>query len=395
MVPLSRLIATTLLVGTLACPGMTVAATETPAETLERLLKAGAPAPDRFAASFLAAVPAAEVARLLDGLRKAYGPLRGIEPKDGGFLVRLERATVPASITLDAEGRIAGLWFGPPEIAGEIADHAATIRALPGKTALLVLSDGEPILAEDAGTPLAVGSAAKLAILAALDDAVTAGRLAWDQVVPLDPNWKSLPTGQLQDWPAGTPVTVATLANLMISISDNTATDALVALVGRAAVEAVTPANAPFPTTREFFTLKTEANARLRAEWREADAEGRRAILKRIADAPLPTALSPNATHEVEWFMTARELCALLDRTATLPAVSINPGVADRANWQAVAYKGGSELGVLNLSTRVTGRDGRVHCIVASWNHEAPLDDDKLIAPYRSIIARLAASEED
>lgn len=392
---LGRLFTMVACVGLLAGFAPVSARAETPAATLEHLLKTDQPAPDRFTSSFLAAVPAVEVGRLIAGLRAQYGDLQSIEANaDGGFRIRLERAAMPASITLDGTGRIAGLWFGAPEIAGEIADHAATIRALPGKTALLVLSNGQDVVATDADTPFAVGSAAKLAILAALDEAISAGRLAWDTVVPLDAAWKSLPTGQLQDWPAGTPVTVATLANLMISISDNTATDAQIALVGRDAVEAITPANAPFLTTREFFTLKTEANAKLRETWQTADTEARRAILKQIAGAPLPTAISPNATHSVEWFLTARELCALLDRTAALPAVSINPGVADDSRWNRVAYKGGSEIGVLNLSTRLVGHDGRVHCVVASWNDDDALDDERLMTPYRAILQRLAEPDE-
>ena len=39
-----------------------------------------------------------------------------------------------------------------------------------------------------------------------------------------------------QDWPKGAPVTLHTLATLMISISDNTATDQLIAIVGRDAI---------------------------------------------------------------------------------------------------------------------------------------------------------------
>ncbi len=392
---LGRLFTMVACVGLLAGFAPVNARAETPAATLEHLLKTDQPAPDRFTSSFLAAVPAAEVGRLIAGLRAQYGDLQSIEATaDGGFRIRLERAAMPASITLDGTGRIAGLWFGAPEIAGGIADHAATIRALPGETALLVLSDGRDVVADDADMRLAVGSAAKLAILAALDEAISAGRLALDTVVPLDERWKSLPTGQLQDWPVGTPVTVATLANLMISISDNTATDALIALVGRDAVEAITPANAPFLTTREFFILKTEANAKLRETWQRADGTDRRAILKQIADAPLPTAISPGATHEVEWNLTARELWALLDRTAALPAVSINPGVADDSRWNRVAYKGGSEIGVLNLSTRLVGHDGRMHCVVASWNDDDALDDERLMTPYRAILQRLAEPDE-
>ncbi|MEZ4462635.1 MAG: serine hydrolase [bacterium] len=49
---------------------------------------------------------------------------------------------------------------------------------------------------------------------------------------------KSLPSGVLQDKPAGEKVTVKEAASKMISISDNTATDHLLNLVGRANVEA-------------------------------------------------------------------------------------------------------------------------------------------------------------
>jgi beta-lactamase class A len=371
------------------------AAVSTPEERLETLFVSDTIKPDAFSTSFLAAVPAAEVARLIAGLTKAHGPLRSIVPDGRGFLVRLTRATVPASITLDAQGKVTGLWFGPATVLGGIADHAAAIRALAGATTLLVLSDGEEKIAHQADEPLAVGSAAKLAIIAALQEAITQDKLAWDQAVPLKPAWKSLPTGILQDWPAGTPLTIATLANLMISISDNTATDALIDILGREAVEAVTPANAPFPTTREFFTLKTEENDTMRAAWRSGDAAARRAILAGIAETPLPSAIHSATTHEVEWFMSARELCRLLDATAALPAFDINPGVARPDQWRDIAFKGGSEIGVLNLSSRVVGQDGRVHCVVASWNDDQALDEERLIAPYRAILARLAVPEKD
>lgn len=367
----------------------------TPEATLQALLSEGGSTPDRFDAAFLSAVPFAEVERILAGVRKEHGPLQGIERASNGFRLRFAEASMPAAISLDANGRINGLWFGPAERLGTIETLAAEIEALPGKSALLVVSDGEDIVAQDADQPLAIGSAAKLAILVALRDAVTAGRLSWDLVVPLDPAWKSLPSGQLQDWPDGTPLTIATLANLMISISDNTATDALVRIVGRDAVETVTPTNAPFLTTRELFTLKTLKNAPLRTAWAEGDTAARRAILAEIADAPLPAIaeLSPEATHSIEWFFSARELCQLLEQTADLPSVGINPGVADRGQWKSFAYKGGSEFGVINLSTRVVGTDGRVHCVVASWNDDVALDEQKLFAPYTGILNRLAEGE--
>ncbi|MCX5568755.1 serine hydrolase [Kaistia nematophila] len=367
----------------------------TPEATLEALMSPQGLGPEHFGAAFLAALPLPQLQPILAGIRQANGPLEGVDRVGSSFRLRFADATIPTTIALDGEGRIIGLWFGPAEPLGSIESLAAAIHALPGSTALLVVSDGKDVIAQDADRPLAIGSAAKLAVLVALRDAVAAGRLAWDQVVPLAPSWRSLPSGQLQDWPDGTPLTIATLANLMISVSDNTATDALIRLVGRGAVEAVAPANTPFLTTRELFTLKTNENAPLRTAWIEGDAGARRALLAEIADRPLPkiTDLSAAATHAVEWFLSAREVCRLLDATAELGSVGINPGVAEREPWKSVAYKGGSELGVLNLSTRVVGHDGRVHCVVASWNHDAALDDQRLIAPYRGILNRLAERE--
>lgn len=371
------------------------AETMTPEATLQALMSPEGLEPEHFGAAFLTALPLAQLKPILDGLRQANGPLQGIDRAGSSFRLRFADATIPTTITLDDQGRITGLWFGAAEKLGSIDSLAASIRALPGSTSLLVVSDGKDVVAEDADRPLAIGSAAKLAILLAARKAIDEGRLRWDQVVPLDPAWKSLPSGQLQDWPDGTPLTIAALANLMISVSDNTATDALIRILGREAVEAISPANVPFPTTRELFTLKTSANAPLRTAWIEGDATARRAILSSIADRPPPDVadLSTAATHAVEWFFTARELCRLLDATADLDSVGINPGVAERDQWKSIAYKGGSELGVLNLSTRVVGQDGRVHCVVASWNHDAALDDQSLIAPYRGILNRLAERE--
>lgn len=371
------------------------AQTMTPQTTLESLLTPeGLPA-DRFSPSFLAQLPVTQVQSVVAGLVAKHGPLQRIDPIGDGFTLRFGKANVPTSITLDKEGRIIGLWFGAAETLGSIADLAGEIQALPGRTALLVVIDGKDIVVHAADQPLAVGSAAKLAVLVAVQDAVKQGRLRWDQVVPLDATWKSLPSGQLQDWPDGTPLTLATLANLMISVSDNTATDALIRIAGREAVDDVSPANAPFLTTRELFTMKTTAKAPMRAEWAAGDTGTRRALLERIASEPLPpaAAILSDVTHEVEWFFTARELCRLLDQTAALPSVAINPGLADAKAWKSFAYKGGSEIGVLNLSTRVVDKAGLVHCVVASWNDDAPLDDEKLFAPYRGILNRLAERE--
>ncbi|WP_193171434.1 serine hydrolase [Nisaea nitritireducens] len=369
----------------------------TPDATLRALFEAEKLDDARFSPAFLAQVPASKIAQILSQLQQSYGALQGITPDGDGYRLRFEGADIPARIALDQEGCIAGLWFGAPVPSGSIEEHAAAITGLPGAVSLLVLEDGRPLISHNADAALAVGSAAKLAILKALSLAVRNGEKQWSDVVELRPEWKSLPSGTLQDWPDGTPLTLGSLAHVMISISDNTATDALIRLVGREAVEAVSPRNSPFLTTRELFTLKTREHAALRLEWAGADEAARRLILERIANMPLPSAqaLAPEPTYKAaEWFFSAQELCTLLEETSDLPSGSINPGPVDPGQWQHFSYKGGSETGVLNLSSRVVGADGIARCVVATWNHPSALDENSLLLPYRGILTALAGRSQ-
>src|SRR5690606_38014009 len=125
-----------------------------------------------------------------------------------------EDAEVPARIVLDTDGRITGLFFEPPVMtSGGIDTHVGAIAELPGHTSVLVTRGGKDVAVHEPDAPLAVGSVAKLAILRAVAEAVSDGDLAWDGIVQIEAGWRSLPSGILQDWPEGAPVTVATLAN--------------------------------------------------------------------------------------------------------------------------------------------------------------------------------------
>jgi beta-lactamase class A len=179
----------------------------------------------------------------------------------------------------------------------------------------------------------------------------------------------------------------------MISISDNTAADALLFIAGRDKVEAVSPRNTPFLSTREAFVLKDPANAALLARFRAADTAGKRALLPDLDKLPLPDPgifTGPLAT-DIEWYFTPSELCTLVDGVRDLGAMQINPGIADKKDWQQVAFKGGSEPGVLNLTTALTGKNGHHYCVAATWNNNAALDESKFFTLYGGILASLAA----
>jgi len=181
----------------------------------------------------------------------------------------------------------------------------------------------------------------------------------------------------------------------MISISDNTAADALLSIAGRENVEAVAARNRPFLSTREAFILKDPANEALLVRYRAADSAGRRALLPQIDKLRLPDVAifaqgKPLAT-DIEWFFTSGELCTLIDGVRGLGAMQINPGLASKKEWRQVAYKGGSEPGVLNFTTALTAQNGRHYCVAATWNSEGVVDENKFAKLYTGVLASLEA----
>jgi beta-lactamase class A len=367
----------------------------TPEQALARVLQQTPVQAGWFAPNFLAQIPITQVDAIVKQYTGAIGAFQRADATADGFTVVMERGTAPAKIHLDGEGRIDGIWFGQPQPTKPVSleDSMKELSALPGKVSAVVMEEGKPLAALHPEDALAVGSAFKLAILAAAEEQTLAGKLKLDQVFPLKKEWKSLPSGVLPGWPDGTPLTLATLENEMISISDNTGADAMLSIVGRDQAEKFAPRNKPFLSTREAFVLKAKNSAALLERYRRADEPGRRAMLAEIDAQLLPDASqfsdAPSAT-DIEWFFTPEELCSLAAKAADADAFRINPGLADRGQWKQVAFKGGSEGGVLNLTTAVTGKNGKHYCVAATWNNSAALDQGKFFATYGSILNTLA-----
>ncbi len=361
-------------------------------QALQRLFTADKASEAWFGAAFLAAVPVAKIDAIVGQIRGAGGALKDVQPEGKHFVVTFEKSVIEATVELDEEGRFTTLFVRPGEPKHATIDEAITaFRALPGKVSVLIESDGAERGSVEPALVLGVGSAFKLSILAALRAEIDGKKRAWKDVVELQPERRSLPSGFLQTWPDHAPMTVYSLAGLMISISDNTATDALLALVGREKVEAFAPRNKPFLATREMFQLKANGGeAELAAFQRGSEAE-KRQVLKALEKKPLPAVegypTEPRAL-DVEWFYSARELCALMKKVHDLPVMGINPGLAKKADWDHVSFKGGSEPGVLSMTTWLS-KGPRAHCISAIWNAPHKLDEGVFVNAYAKAIAAL------
>jgi beta-lactamase class A len=373
-------------------------------DQIPALLKGEVKLPDYFTDSFLAVVTPEQ----MEGIRKSFLTQYGAPTKI--VLVRptndfqaiatlmFEKASVQVDIVLDpkAPNKVTGLRFSDVKVTGDTIEKiSADFKALPGISGfVLARLDGnggyQKIAAQNEGQQFAIGSTFKLYILAELAAQIEGGERQWADVVPLSK--RSFTSAATGNWPIGMPVTVQTLATQMISVSDNGATDTLLALLGREAVEsrlARIGHNAPdrmlpFLSTVEAFALKAPANAVLRAQYLKASeakqrdlltANQTRLTLKQIEGAQFTSA--PAFIDTIEWFAAPTDIIAVLDHIRAQKSetartiMAINPGIDPAAarKWRYLGYKGGSESGVVSMSFLARNSQGVWYVASGSWNN--------------------------
>lgn len=390
------------------------------------VMQGARPPGDTFDDRFLADVSPDKLAAFARQLEADNGRLiaaEGVRAENSGlatFRLRFERAEAIGHVTLEAAApyKVAGFRITSVLPIADTAEKiVADFAALPGRAGFAVVRLGdraETLLAHRDDEQFAIASAFKLWVLDALAHDVARGRRRWDAVVRLDR--RSLPGGIMQDWPDGASATVETLATLMISISDNTATDTLIRLVGRKrigqrlrATGHADPARMlPLLTTAEAFALKLSPPTLREAYARADDAEQAR-ILARL-DAPRVFAgadirvldAAPVAIDSVEWFASPGDIARVLDSLRrrkdprVLQILGVTPAMAPelRRGFGYVGYKGGSEAGVLNLTWLLRHHSGEWIAVTASWNDpDQPLDQRRLEALAQRLI-RLAAADQ-
>lgn len=264
---------------------------------------------------------------------------------------------------------------------------------------------------------LGIGSAFKLWVIGALAEEIKTGNLSWSDTIAIRNDWKSLPSGRMQRDSAGTKHSIAEYAKLMISISDNTATDHLINHLGRTRIESFMRQycsnpnyNLPFLTTREFFQLKTATSDSLRNIYTLADSKGRYSLLQNnlktmilMSDAELPE--NPTSIKEIEYFAKVNDLCKLMLHLDSIGSKTTMQPVHDALisktglrwnseRWPQVYYKGGSEPGVLNMTWLANRSDGQQFTLAMTWNDtEKLIDTDSAVSAAYALIKLLSRLE--
>jgi hypothetical protein len=355
---------------------------------------------ERFTPEFLAAVPP----EMLEQTRTTMLPtlagedtpwIEGVGPNVLSIVFEGTDGLIRMRLQVDPmqDERIAGLLYSPaidlePFEVTSWGEVDAEMESIGGFGAIHVahITDGncETLHASGMTDPMPLGSAFKLWVLAALAEDTGSGALAWGQLVTVQERLISLPSGTLQNEPVGSEHTLLDVATLMISISDNTATDHIVDLLGRERIESrmrsidaeMADANTPLMTTRDLFLIKgTSPQPDFVDGWADLNTDERRAALQSISGRSLADfVMWPRARwiESFEWYATGDQLCrtwvALDEAGDAQPELDVilgtNPGVPlDSEHWARVWYKGGSEPGVLALSWLLVDNEGERYAL--------------------------------
>lgn len=353
-----------------------------------------------FAASFLKIVPVKEIVRILKVYSSTLGDYKAIDQSKSPFVLNFAKGKASSTIGFDSDGKINTLWFGAPELVEDSIEKVLELfKACEGKVSVCLMKNNSELLIDINSTqPMAVGSSFKLYILKAIEQQVKAGKRSWTDLIKIDDALKSFPSGILHDWPAGTSLTLESMAGLMISLSDNTATDHLFNLIGREEMGKIFPENNnPAFSTLDMFKLKIFYPEEGK-KFIKADMQGKLEILERLAPIKTDEIASaakimnwpkPIMIDSLEWFISARDLCATIYDLRESSLIKINPahGMVDKKDWQTAGFKGGSEPGVLNYTWVLQRKDDPDwYCLSCTLNNSENADKN---SDFDMAVARL------
>jgi hypothetical protein len=354
-----------------------------------------------------------------DATRK-LGAVRSLEREPGTpyvpgtavrYLLVQEQGDTLITCVFDQEGLLTGYWFKPAPPRWSLDEIRARMEAWKGDYGFhhVVLDKDGKVLAEECKSRgrevFPLGSIFKVYILAELARQVEEGKLSLERKVTIQEPLKSLPSGVLHTKDAGTEVTVEEMARQMIAISDNTATDHLLHLVGREQVEehlaeyfnTVPARNTPFLSTREMFLIKGGGKEQaalgfdfkvLCERYPKADVATRREMVTKLS-APFRelsiAAILPmvglgyqirssfQGRHlTFEWFARPGDITALYlaAHRGTLKGAktflrffAAGSEIYPRNRLRYHGFKGGSETNVFALSALATHPNGRTVAI--------------------------------
>lgn len=338
--------------------------------------------PDGFISDVVTATPVRFVAILSTPANNNRGFLQlGTRFADTPLINQLGLAGAAPTVVFAADQSLS---------LAQAADRFATLSSGPGLLVASIDAAGQCVAIEDrnADEPRATASIFKTWVLAGLARAIATRDLRASQTVALAAA-DVAPGGVINLEPPGTPFSAIDLARLMMGISDNTATDHVHRLVGRATIDdGIVASGVADPAllqpllkiNEQFHVFRTLSREDADA-WVDGDEEFQYGYLPTLeALGPLgnnPPNFWVDLLVDGTWRASPRDICrafaylrgfrgeALRVVDEALGASVAQPNV--RSQWDRVWYKGG------NLAQAANQNNVWTHAWMLERNGEDPL----------------------
>ncbi|MEN7342833.1 MAG: serine hydrolase [Pseudomonadota bacterium] len=342
----------------------------------------------RFTQAALDAIPVADWQAFLDGLRSAIpnGTVQDIiTMSPTSVRVLIGNANEPASGrfmvigTTYGSGLIEFFSAQPFPLNGsntgaadqnlsfaEAADKLETIAEDVGVLIAEIDANNQcvPVFSRNADDAFGIASIFKVFTMGAVANAINDGTLARDQMIPIIADDLVL-GGSIND-EVGTMASIEDLAAMMLGISDNTATEHLFKLVGRAANEAILDqfghanqnAMEPFLSMNEAFHLFFTVSAADALAYLSLSEQAQRDYVNNVLTPLGPVTVfsrnNPDILVRGLWQASPTDVCNAMAGLRQYSDVSAGFEVADlaygaetlvvnlREKWERVWFKGGS-----------------------------------------------------
>ncbi|TWU14760.1 hypothetical protein CA54_36290 [Symmachiella macrocystis] len=310
----------------------------------------------------------------------------------------------------------------PPKDGDAKTVNDKALTQLPGSAGFVFteLTDKgpKPLFGLHEHEKFAIGSGFKLFILGTLAEEANGDQRQLANVMKLRPEWVGPPHSEMAEWPMGSPVTLNTFALKMISISDNTATDHLLHLLGRENIEKQMAAmghkhaqwNRPLLSTREMTMLRDKKAGIPGKQYQKLDEAAKRKFLaKHDVGIPDYDALDFDtaAFDMAEWYATPMDMARALswikqhtdkDQAAhPLRAIlTVVPKLPHDAKvWPYVGFKGGSEDQLIAGNWLLKNRNGRWYTFHVFWNSpQEKVDQAKMLEAITQLFGSIQSAIE-
>lgn len=361
---------------------------------------------DYFDPAFIAKIKYDVIVGILKDIYKDDGVCKkaAISPiNENSFkaFLHTEKTSFKFIITLDSKNLISGLMYkGRTSSKVSIknsSDLNKELKKVSGIKSIYFkeLSKKTPAINIKSNTKMAIGSEFKLYVLNDLVHQINDKKTSWTNELAIQEEYKSLPSGKLQDEANGKKFSIKQMAELMISISDNTATDHLMAFLGQESIikslnglNSFINLNSPFLSTMDLFRIKTLGDHEVE-NYLKLNANAKSLFLKDLGkklDRNQTLKLlekweKPKDILKTEWFGTTQDVCKVMESlqkksvqdSTIIDILSKNVpfiDVTDSPYFKYLGYKGGSEPGVLTMTFLIQSKNDSWGCLSVAYNDE-------------------------